>query len=400
MAVTNWKSVGESIHQGDMDRARLALDARRVAMAEQAQQFNQQRQMHQDAEAKRIGERAYQDSRADLKYDRDSTESRFDKEYGLKKEANAIDANKTINDSLYKNATLGIKQREAAYKAREAESKAREVENKVAENAFKQMLDADKHALQIAKFNQESEKLASLAKQQEEERMAKSASLASLLAYGFTHGDRDPKGTVFIPSDAIQLFNQGLGAGQNDPNALGGVVMMTRDMAGRPLAIPQVAVLGRNGQAEVMNSEMLRGLFGNYPGLADSLRKGFPDDANNWIASLGLQPQQEQGQVYDRTLADYYKSNVENASKRLSASYSSVREGAGTEDREALRRAEAEQKLFLKSGYMPTEEEVEAYLNPKEPDGSGGSAVKDVDLGGYNPIDPLGARTRSIRTSN
>lgn len=53
MAVTNWQGVGSGIHKGDMERGELALRRQAMAQSAQAQQFNQERQIVMDAEARK-----------------------------------------------------------------------------------------------------------------------------------------------------------------------------------------------------------------------------------------------------------------------------------------------------------------------------------------------------------
>lgn len=437
MAVTNWKSVGESIHQGDMDRARLALDARRVAMAEQAQQFNQQRQMHQDAEAKRIGERAYKDSREDLKYNRDFAERdyadrRADTQYnrafaerGYQDQRGDAQYSRAFAERGYQD-----QRSDRQYEAESAERAyydgrgdlqynrniaERAYQDQRADTAFSQMIQQDLHNQQTALFNQRQAEFAEFNKVKEQEKLARSASVASLLSYAFTHGDRDQHGNILVQPDAIQVFNKGLGLDANNPSALGGAMVMINDTMGNPLNVPQVLLFDRTGKPEAMNSDVLKGLVASYPGMLNAAENGLPGEyAKLFVDGLGLAPkvdpqaqqlqqavQPQQAQPgYDKELAKYLRSRVEDASKRISAGLNSVREGAGEEDRTALKYWQAKEDLFYKNGgRMPTKEEVEAYLNPNK-GGNGGNAVKDIDLGGYNPVDPLGARTRSIRTSN
>lgn len=467
MAVTNWKSVGESAHQGDMDRARLALDARRVAMAEQAQQFNQQRQMYQDAEAKRTSERAYKDSREDLKYNRDFAErdyadrradtqynrafaehgyqdqrgdtaynrafaergyqdSRADTQYNravaergyrdsrTDKQYEAETAERAYQDSRadrqydaetaergYQDSRADLQYNrniaERGYRDSRADLKydrelsERRYADQRADVAFSQMLQKDEHDKKMALYKRQEDEFAALEKAKGEERLARDASTASLLAYAFTNGDKDKNGNILVPLDAIQVFNKGLGLDANNPNALGGVEIMITDQVGNPLAVPQVILFSKDGRPNVLNSDVIKNLASNYPGVLDAVSKGLGDDyAQRFASGFGLvQPQQmtpmQQVQSgYDREIAKYLRSRVEDASKRISAGLNSVREGAGEEDRAALKYWQAMEDLYYQTGRMPTKEEVEAYLNPKDAGGGDGDEkpMKDIDLGG------------------
>ena len=283
--ITNWAQVGAAAHEGDMDRASLALKARRQAQSEQEQRFNQQRAIAQDANARedlaynrQKSEQAYADQRSDVAYNRQQTErayadQRADVAYNRGRQervdALALDRERRLNEASQFDRML--KEEEAAHR--------------------RELWERD---------NAEYEKI----QQEEQERkLQMESSFASLLSAGFKYGDEVKPGVYCIPTPYIQKFNELTG------QQLGGLVIATRDGTGKALATPQLMALepildqqgkqvlggadGKTPQVQMtpMPEAFTRGMFAAYPGVADAAGR-FPE-SETWMQAMGIAPREQ-----------------------------------------------------------------------------------------------------------
>lgn len=277
--ITNWAQVGAAAHEGDMDRASLALKARRQAQSEQEQRFNQQRAIAQDANARedlaynrQKSEQAYADQRSDVAYNRQQTErayadQRADVAYNRGRQervdALALDRERRLNEASQFDRML--KEEEAAHR--------------------RELWERD---------NAEYEKI----QQEEQERKLRmESSFASLLSAGFKYGDEVKPGVYCIPTPYIQKFNERTG------QQLGGLVIATRDTSGNPLKTPQLMayepmfdnqgkqVLGADGktpqmQLTPMPEAFVKGMFAAYDGVLRDASGRFPAETETWVQTM------------------------------------------------------------------------------------------------------------------
>lgn len=289
MAITNWAQVGAAAHEGDMDRARLALEAARVRQNAQAQRFDQQRAMALDAEGRAASERAYRDQCEDLAYNRKQAERAYN------------DQRADLAYTRQRNA-----EQEAYNRGRQerVDALALDRERRLNEaSQFDRMLkeeEAERRRVMWERDNAEYEKI----QQQEQERKeALESSFAGLVSAGFKYGDEVKPGMYCVPPAHIQKFNELTG------QQLGGLVIATRDGTGKALATPQLMALeplmdgqgrqllgGADGKTPQIQMTPLpeaftRGMFAAYPGVADAAGR-FPE-SEAWMQAMGLAPREQ-----------------------------------------------------------------------------------------------------------
>ena len=218
MAITNWAQVGSAAHEGDMDRARLALEAARVRQSAQAQRFDQQRTMALDAEAREASERAYRDQREDLAYNRQQTERTYN------------DQRADLAYNRQRNA-----EQEAYNRGRQerVDSLSLDRERRLNEaSQFDRMLKSEEAERRRILWERDDAEYEKIQQQEEEKRLQMESSFAGLVSAGFKYGEEVKPGMYCVPTPYIQKFNELTG------QQLGGLVIATRDGTGKALATP------------------------------------------------------------------------------------------------------------------------------------------------------------------
>ena len=384
--VTKWAKVGSEAADGDAQRAQIALAQRRQAQSEAAQAFAQRRQVYMDREnAKR-----YQDQRADADAARarqerlDARQERLDAESVRRYDTERADRRADVDYARKRQERLDGAQEE--------------------QNAFRRMLEREQQDQRNVLFERSMAEYNALQKQKEEARQVQNTSLASLLTYGMQHGDRQENGNIFIPADAIEVFNKSIAGalGARSPNALQGVVMMTRDASGQPLPSMQVALMKQDGDVEVIPNAMMQALLTAFPGAGKALDDAFPDTSEMWKRNLGLteqptrqgatrlgsggQSEAQAGQAWQRQ-AEQLKKDLAYAKQMREESASS---GASREEREKtdrhyrITKRQHDSLLFDNTpmSYEEAKAAEEASERGGERDGENGEKkpVKDIDL--------------------
>jgi hypothetical protein len=254
MAITNWKSVGESAFEADMKRSQLALQA-------EQQRQNQARWETERADRNRIREeekqwrdKTYADQREDVKANRDFERQKWNAQREDVKQNRDFERQKW-------NA-----QREDVKQNRDFEQQ--KYLDRLDQDAFDNEIKAEKMNQQTALFEREMQAYNDIQAKKEAAQAASKTSLAAMLAYGIRNGDRDAQGRIFIPTDAMNVFNASLAqaTGANRANYKG-AVLITKDANGNPLNGMQVALLKEDGTAEVIPQAELAGLVDAYPSL-------------------------------------------------------------------------------------------------------------------------------------
>ncbi len=287
--ITNWAQVGAAAHQGDMDRAQLALAARHQAQSEQAQRFNQQRMMALDAEARAASERAYRDQRADLAYNRRQAERTYN------------DQRADLAYNRQRNA-----EQEAYNRGRQerVDSLSLDRERRLNEaSQFDRMLKSEEAERRRILWERDDAEYEKIQQQEEERKLQMESSFASLVSAGFKYGDEVKPGMYCVPTPYIQKFNELTG------QQLGGLVIATRDGTGKALATPQLMALepildqqgkqvlggadGKTPQVQMtpMPEAFTRGMFAAYPGVADAAGR-FPE-SETWMQAMGIAPREQ-----------------------------------------------------------------------------------------------------------
>ena len=274
MAITNWKSVGESAFEADMKRSQLALQA-------EQQRQNQARWEAERADRNRIREeekqwrdKTYADQREDVKANRDFERQKWNAQREDVKQNRDFERQKwnTLRDDA--NYNRNFEQQKYL--------------DRLDQDAFDNEIKAEKMNQQTALFEREMETYNQLKAKRDAEKEASRTSLAAAITYAIRNGDRDANGRIFLPVDALNVFNSELAnaTGVNRPGYKG-LVLITKDASGNPLNGMQVALLRADGSAEVMPQSELAALVdtfsalkGEYDGLLNQL---FPNQQNAQI---------------------------------------------------------------------------------------------------------------------
>lgn len=286
MAITNWAQVGAAAHQGDMDRAQLALASRRQSQSEQAQRFNQERAMALDADARTASDRAYRDQREDLAYNRQQAERAYN------------DQRADLAYNRQRNAEQEVYNR---WRQERVDELALDRERRLNEaSQFDRMLKEEEAERRRTLWERDNAEYEKIQQQEQERKEALESSFASLVTAGFKYGDEVKPGMYCVPTPYIQKFNELTG------QQLGGLVIATRDGAGKALSTPQLMALepifdqqgkqvlggadGKTPQVRLtpMPEAFTRGMFAAYPGVADAAGR-FPE-SDAWMQAMGIVP--------------------------------------------------------------------------------------------------------------
>lgn len=289
MAITNWAQVGAAAHEGDMDRARLALEAARVRQSAQAQRFDQQRTMALDAEGRAASERAYRDQREDLAYNRKQAE----RAYNDQRADLAYNRQRNAEQEAY---NRGRQERVDAL-ALDRERRLNEA------SQFDRMLKEEEAERRRTLWERDNAEYEKIQQQEQERKLRLESSFAGLVSAGFKYGDEVRPGMYCVPPAHIQKFNELTG------QQLGGLVIATRDGTGKALATPQLMALeplmdnqgkqvlggadGKTPQVQLtpLPEAFTRGMFAAYPGVADAAGR-FPE-SETWMQAMGIAPREQ-----------------------------------------------------------------------------------------------------------
>lgn len=367
MAITNWKSVGESAFEADMKRAQLALQA-------EQQRQNQARWEAERADRNRIREeekqwrdKTYADQREDVKASRDFERQKWNTQREDVKQNRDFEQQKwnTLRDDANYNRAF----------------EQQKYFDKLDQDAFDNEIKAEKMNQQTALFEREMQAYNDIQAKKEAAQAASKTSLAAMLAYGIRNGDRDAQGRIFIPTDAMNVFNASL-AQATGANRAGykGAVLITRDANGNPLNGMQVALLKEDGTAEVIPQAELAGLVDAYPSL-----KGEYDGL------MGQLFHKTQTNAFDSNYANYLNKNVSDAAttaanaannKTLTGAVSDPEKLTQAEESEAV--AKIKRKFYYENGVRLTDEQAleihKNMLKKGNNDAGGDDTVEDVVL--------------------
>lgn len=332
MAITNWAQVGAAAHEGDMDRARLALEAARVRQSAQAQRFDQQRTMALDAEGRAASERAYRDQREDLAYNRQQAE----RAYNDQRADLAYNRQRNDEQEVYNR-----------WRQERVDELALDRERRLNEaSQFDRMLKEEEAERRRTLWERDNAEYEKIQQQEQERKEALESSFASLVTAGFKYGDEVKPGMYCVPTPYIQKFNELTG------QQLGGLVIATRDGAGNALSTPQLMALepifdqqgkqvlggadGKTPQVRLtpMPEAFTRGMFAAYPGVADAAGR-FPE-SEAWMQAMGIVPPGTQAD--DKFAAGRMKQI--NANLRGAQEHLNTLLGATIPDKDAIANAE------------------------------------------------------------
>lgn len=282
--ITNWgKGAAMAAHDADMERAEMAIRAAQARQSAQAQRFNQQRTMAQDAEARANSERAYRDQREDLAYNRKQAE----RAYNDQRADLAYNRQRNAEQEAY---NRGRQERVDAL-ALDRERRLNEA------SQFDRMLKEEEAAHRRELWERDNAEYEKIQQEEQERKLQMESSFASLLSAGFKYGDEVKPGVYCIPTPYIQKFNERTG------QQLGGLVIATRDTSGNPLKTPQLMayepmfdnqgkqVLGVDGktpqmQLTPMPEAFVKGMFAAYDGVLRDASGRFPAETETWVQTM------------------------------------------------------------------------------------------------------------------
>ena len=203
----------------------------------------------------------------------------------------------------------------------------REQEMKQQSLNFQQMLAQDELERKREMRRREDAQYEQLMKQQADARAQQEASFASLLRYGVQAGDMGKNGMILIPPAYIDQFNKTNGS------QLGGIAILTRNDRGEALDYPQVMLMNRDAQGQVvpggvMSNAQVRMMFEAFPDVSEEMAKkaGLTGGSGNsaWLRALGVKTptarnEERSDSASRRDAVEYYKSALEMIGKRKAA---------------------------------------------------------------------------------
>lgn len=312
-AFTNWKSAGSAANQSSLQSIQLAQADERMRQQREDAAWSRKRKQAQDAEnarrfnaQQRNADRAFEAQREEAAWNRKRQQAQ-DAESARRFEAQQRNADRAFDA-----------QREDAAWNRAYQQRAQD---------FQQMLAQDELERKREMRRREDAQYEQLMKQQADARAQQEASFASLLRYGVQAGERDDKGTILIPPAYIDQFNKTNGS------QLGGIAILTRNDRGEALDYPQVMLMKRNAQGQiipdgVMSNAQVRMMFEAFPDVSEEMAKkaGLTGGSGNsaWLRALGVKTPTARNEAssdsaFRRDAGEYYKSALEMIGKRKAA---------------------------------------------------------------------------------
>lgn len=309
-AITNWQSAGSAASKASLQSVQLAQADERLRQARADAEWNRKRAEAQDKESarrfdaqQRNADRAFEAQRADAEWNRNRAAAQ-DKESARRFDAQQRNADRAFEAQREDTAW------NQAYQQRAQD--------------FQQLLAQDDLERKREMRRRDDAEYEQLMKQQADARAQQEASFASLLRYGVQAGERDDKGTILIPPAYIDQFNKTNGS------QLGGIAILTRNERGEALDYPQVMLMKRNAQGQiipegVMSNAQVRMMFEAFPDVSEEMAKkaGLSGGSGNsaWLRALGVKTptarnEERSDSAFRRDAGEYYKSALEMIRKR------------------------------------------------------------------------------------
>ncbi len=297
MAITNWAAgAAGGAHESDTERRKIALQAQAQENAQKRWEAEFEERKREREDAKQWREKTYADQRNDVNYNRDFEREKFDTQRG------DVNYNRGFEREKF-NAQRGDVDYNRGFEREK-------YDNKLYQDAFDNELKLDKHNQATALFDNQMAEYNRITADREAKQQASKTSLAALLAYGIRNGDRDEQGRIFIPTDAMNMFNASLS------NAMGanraeymGAVLITKNPDGTPLNGMQVALLKKDGGVNVIPQNELAGLVDTFPGL-----KGEYDGLMGQLF-----PQQQKKPKFDNNTYKYLNDLIHESDNKIKA---------------------------------------------------------------------------------
>lgn len=309
-AFTNWKSAGSAANQSSLQSIQLAQADERMRQMKEDAAWNRKRQQAQDAEnARRFDAQQRNADRAFNAQREDAAWSRKRQQEQDAESARRFDAQQRNADRVFD------AQREDAAWNRAYQQRAQD---------FQQMLAQDDLDRKREMRRREDAEYEQLMKQQADARAQQEASFASLLRYGVQAGEMRDNGMILVPPAYIDQFNKTNGS------QLGGIAILTRNERGEALDYPQVMLMNRDAQGQVvpggvMSNAQVRMMFEAFPDVSDEMAKkaGLTGGSGNsaWLRALGVKTptarnEERSDSAFRRDAGEYYKSALEMIRKR------------------------------------------------------------------------------------